>query len=65
MKFILGSPRVICRSIFADDHDLSQIIDELTRICATRNSILDLTFVSDIEKFSKSGVMPIGISDNL
>ena len=42
-----------------------QVIKEPTRITPTCSSILDVIIVSDEEKISQSGVIPIGISDYL
>ena len=41
-----------------------QVIKEPTRITPTCSSILDVIIVSDEEKISQSGVIPIGISDH-
>ena len=40
------------------------MIKEPTRITPTYSSILDVIIVSDEEKISQSGVIPIGISDH-
>ena len=44
---------------------LKQLITEPTRVCPTSESIIDLIFVSQQDKISQSGVIPIGLSDHM
>ena len=43
---------------------LTQIISEPTRVTDTTSSLLDHILVSDVNKYLKHGVMPIGYSDH-
>ena len=50
---------------FAKSNGLDQLIQEPTRITDSTKTLIDLIFVSESDKISQSGVLPVNFSDHL